>query len=499
MQQIEWYPFFNNQKQDIDIVLSRNETIYPQNVLIAQKNNNCWKYAKFVTMDQFIEHYKHCDIEKRTFYAILTDNTRYVYLDIDYKLSSNLSLTKHELLISTIQKYLNKFVAIYGNKFGIKYKNSKWIIWDASRLSNDEKYYVDKFSLHIIDVGNILHYLNIKLFAEKFSYWLSKNNVIFDDCVIDNNIYHAKYQAWRLPYNHNGDKRALLRLHNQTMDLQEQFEINVMQKIRNTESSYLNKLNFIENKNTNKQYALTKIGTLQHPINQLSKNSLSIFQVNYIPMHCVYPNLIKLNQMINKKLYNIFGIYMPKKIKNYEYILTNHYCPILKGVHKRNSGRLLLLHIPNHSNSEHCIYICMDAICRKHKKQKFICLSAKFKRPWLMYKLHNLDEKLLVELDTFIDLLINNSILIYNKKNEQSIIKTNKLRFDQKNLIFSTYINDKVIHKTCELNNISLSYKAPTHRFIDYGGLTLYCKNCKIFVNFKNNDLIHKSNNFSTY
>ena len=497
MQHIEWYPFFNNQNQDIDMVLTRKETIYPQNVLIAQKKNNCWIYAKFVTMDQFIEHYKDCDIKERTFYAILTDKTRYLYLDIDYKLSSYLSLTEHELLISTIQKYLNKFVAIYGNKFGIKYKNSKWIIWDASRLSNNKKYFVDKFSLHIIDVGNILHYLDIKLFAEKFSYWLTKNNAIFDDCVIDNNIYHAGYQAWRLPYNHNGDERALLKLYNQTMNLKDQFEINIMHKLKNIESSYLNELNLIENKIANKQYTLAKNVTIQHPINQFCKSSLTIFQFNGIPMNCIYPNLINVGQIIHKKLYIMLGVNMHKKIKNYEYILTNHYCPILKGVHKRNSGRLLLLHIPNHSNSEHCAYICMDAVCRKRMRQKFICLSTKFKRPWLMYKLHNLDEKLLIELDTFIDLLINNNILIYNKESEQSIIKTNKLRFDQKNLIFSTYINDKVIHNACGLNNISLSYKHSAHRFINYGGLTLYCKNCKIFVNFKNNNLIHKSEGFN--
>ena len=479
------------------MVLTRKETIYPQNVLIAQKKDNCWIYAKFVTMDQFIKHYENCEITKRSFYAILTEESRYLYLDIDYKLSSYLSLTKHTLLISTIQKYLNKFVAIYGNKFGIKYKNSKWIIWDASRLSNNKKYFVDKFSLHIIDVGNILHYLDIKLFAEKFSYWLTKNNAIFDDCVIDNNIYHAGYQAWRLPYNHNGDKRALLKLYNQTMNLKDQFEINVMNKLKNVESSYLNKLNLIENRITNKQYTLVTKNTLQQPISQLNKNSLTVIEFNHIPINYVYPNLIKLNQMIHKKLYIIFGVCMPKKIKNYEYILTNHYCPILKGVHKRNSGRLLLLHIPNHINSEHCVYICMDAVCRKRMKQLFICLSTKFKRPWLMYKLHNLNEKLLIELDTFIDLLINNNILIYNKENEQSIIKTNKLRFEQKNLIFSTYTNDKVIHKTCGLNNISLSYKHPTHRFINYGGLTLYCKNCKIFVNFKNGNLNVGSENFN--
>ena len=96
-------------------------------------------------------------------------------------------------------------------------------------------------------------------------------------------------------------------------------------------------------------------------------------------MNYLHPNLMKLDQNIIKKLNNIFGVCMPKKIKNYEHLLTNHRCIILKRVHKGHSGRLLLLHVLKHLNSEPCLYVCMHAVIGNKMKQKFICSSTTFK------------------------------------------------------------------------------------------------------------------------
>ena len=131
----------------------------------------------------------------------------------------------------------------------------------------------------------------------------------------------------------------------------------------------------------------------------------------------------------------------------------------------------------------------MDQNCRLMMKQKFITLSSKFKRPWLMYNLHHLNEQILFEIDKFIDLLICTNILSCNK-DEQSIIKANKIQFNDSDLIFSTFIHDKLMHNKCKFNNMSLSYRAAAHKYIKYGKITLYCRHCKTFINMNNDRLV---------
>ena len=131
MKQIEWYIVVSNQQENKDIVLTRNEITYPQNISIAKKSNKSWLYSKFTSIHKFIECYTTCNMKERRFYAILTHKTRYLHLDIDYKLNTKLSLNEHKLLVSTIKKSLNKFVAIYGRQFGVKYKCIIWIFWTA--------------------------------------------------------------------------------------------------------------------------------------------------------------------------------------------------------------------------------------------------------------------------------------------------------------------------------------------------------------------------------
>ena len=488
MNNIKWYPFYNNPQKKKEFVLIRNETIYPHNVLIAKKTKKTWLYTKFTSLNKFIKYFANCNLKDKKLYAILTSKTRYLYLDIDYKLDQKLSLIDHELLISTIEQHLKKFITIYGRQFGIKYQSCNCMIWDASRLSYDKTYFVNKFSLHIIDTDNVMHYLDIKLFAEKFSYWLMNNNVISNNCVIDTNIYHDAYQPWRLPYNHNGDIRSLLKLYNNKLDLFTQFQINTMANIQHIETKQVTKQKL--QINHKKQIKLTQTNTINNIKTRGIASNLTLLKLYNIPQIYLYPKLQKPTKRMINKISEIFKVCMPTKLIKHEYILTNHYCPILKAKHKRNSGRLLLLHIPTQLNSEHCVYTCMDEECRLIMKKKFITLSNKFVRPWLMYNLHQLQQQILIELDTFIDLLIKTHVLLYNQENEQSIIKSSKLQFDDSNIVFSTFINDKITHNKCNHNNMSLSYRAKKHQYIQYGTLTLYCRQCKSFVNMKNNQLV---------
>ena len=492
MHKITWYPFFNNQQKNEELVLIKNETIYPENILIAKKTSTSWQYTKFGSIQKFMTYYTKCNIENKTFYSVLTNKTRYLYLDIDYKLETKLLIKDHKLLISTIKHHLNKFVVIYGRQFGIKHKQCNWIIWDGSRLHCSQKYFVHKFSLHIVDIGNMMHYLDIKLFAETFSFWLNNNNILSINCIIDNNIYHDGYQPWRLPYNHNGDKKSLLRLYENKMSLIEQFTINIMNKIGNIKLVHLTKNKNLNNKISDRIHNKT---THSNHYSDITNYHLSIknkpFKIPNIPKIYFYPNLQNPEKKICNKIRNIFQISMPNKISNYEYILTQHYCPIIKKKHRRNSARLLLLHIPNTIDSEHCIYTCMDQDCRMIMKQQFINLTTTtFKRPWLIYNLHHLDEQILMEIDTFIDLLISTNILSYNN-NQQSIIKANKIKFNYSNIIFSTFIHDTVMHNKCKCNNMSLSYRSATHKYVKYGKITLYCRHCKTFINMKDNQLIY--------
>ena len=480
---LKWYNFFNNKSQQKQKVLIKDQIIYPQNIIIAKKNKTIWLYAKFISLKQFINYFLKTKKQDQTFYVILTHPTRYLYLDIDYKLSSKISIKKHNLSINDIIFYLQKFTRIYGYQFGINYYQSKWLIWDGSRFDNNKKFYYDKFSLHIIDAGNIMYYLDIKNFADAFNKWLIKNYSINPECKIDTNIYHNKYQAWRLPYNHNGNINSVLKLYKNDINLHAQMSINIMNDIKMISKPYLS-IN----------YNMLKCKQKHNDTFYTVKNKQTITKRNIIniPNIYFYDNTTAINYQTLNTVQQIFKINDFDNFKNNEFIIHNHYCPILKNTHKRNSGRLAVLHIPKVINTDHCIYTCMDENCQNKIKQLYISLSTSFIRPWIIYGLQQLNNTILQELDIFINLLLKNNILLHKSNAKQQILKQNKIRLNKSNYIFSTYVHNNIIHEQCKNNDISISYKDITHPQIHYGRLTLYCRICKLFINMKNKQLIYR-------
>ena len=89
------------------------------------------------------------------FYTVLTSSARYLYLDIDYKWDINDHCIRNTKirLINIITRQLSQFISTYGIQFNMNVNNSNLIIWDATRS--------DKFSLHIIHNGYIMHVLDI--------------------------------------------------------------------------------------------------------------------------------------------------------------------------------------------------------------------------------------------------------------------------------------------------------------------------------------------------
>ena len=370
---LKWYKFFNNKTEQKHNVLIKDQTFYPENIIIAKKLKNIWLYAKFVSIKQFIDYFLLTPIQNQTFYTILTHSTRYLYLDIDYKLTCKLSIKHHDILINQIMNCLQKFTKTYGYKFGIKYRQSKWWIWNASRFDDKKNYYYEKFSLHIIDAGNIMYYLDIKNFAYTFNYWLNKNHMINQKCKIDINIYHNEYQAWRLPYNHNGNIASLLKLYKNNIDLYSQMQVNIMNDIK-----FLSKLYISKNHNQlHLQFTIKYSLNSKKKMNQKEQNMIKQNKVliQNIPSIYIYKNIHTINIQTMQLIQQIFKINTFDTFKNNEFIIHRHYCPILKAIHNINSGRLCILNIQNHINSDYCIYTCMDSECQNKMKQLYISLS----------------------------------------------------------------------------------------------------------------------------
>ncbi len=222
---IQWFKYFNNKIQPKHEVLLKAEIINKDNLIVARKINNHWLFGKFLCFNHFMIVFNNCDISERTFYAILTHNLRYLYIDINFRSQSKISVTFKEELIDAIIKHLHKFSQLYGTEFGVDHTKSNWIAWEVSKIS--------KFSLHLIDIGQLLLCKDIKKYMIKFYYWILHNNLIDKTCKIEIGVYNESFQLWRLPYNHNGDKHSMLQLYGEklyepALTLDKQFKYNFM-------------------------------------------------------------------------------------------------------------------------------------------------------------------------------------------------------------------------------------------------------------------------------
>ena len=470
---VTWYPFFNNEECSKHLNLLENISIYGDTILIATMNRSSPRFAKFNTLMHFYEYFNRTNITHRTYYAVLIQSCRYIYLDIDYKIQKQLSDIQINALIIKLRRFLNKFILKYGKMFNIQYEKCDWFIWNASRST--------KFSLHLMDIGNVINVIDNKHFAIAFNYWLHHNNQICMDCVIDQKIYHEHYQLWRLPYNHNGNIESLLQLHDSHMSLYQQFKISFMNDVRHVYRKCISISSSISN-GTLKIFKSLDTDTPQKKILKTVANisyasSSHINEINNISIS------------LHAKLSNIFQSPNIRSYKNGELLISKHYCPISNKIHQHNTGRLRILQSSSIQDIMYCKYYCMKPECRNIKQSKNISLHKNWNYPWLMCLITQINYSILQEVDAFCHLLFKHHHIAYYKGcYEDNIIKINKLQINTKYL-FSSFIEDNIMHTKCKQNNMFLYYIKPRSDCIESGVIMLQCKYCCKRISMNNHQL----------
>ena len=124
--QVRFYEYFNrDDKQDAQ-VLMKNEIVKYNDVLIARRiDEQTFVFAKLNNIGHFIELYNKCKHNEKSFYAVLTKNKRYLYLDIDYTLTNPMCMHEKRILIQRIQHLLESFNRQYGMRFNIQKYNER--------------------------------------------------------------------------------------------------------------------------------------------------------------------------------------------------------------------------------------------------------------------------------------------------------------------------------------------------------------------------------------
>ena len=526
--QLVWYPYFNNEINSSKDVLMRNELIYLTDIIIARMvKDKSPQFTKLNNIDEFITLYNKFSIDDRTFYAVLVNDLRYLYIDIDYPLKKKMDINAKNQLIIQIINALNKFNYIYASKYKMKIHKKQWMIWDATRDN--------KFSLHMINDDIICHCEIMHKYIIEFGEWVKKNNIISINCVIDTSVYSTKYQLWKLPGNHGGNINSYLRLITYDLlptqplfinkyklsfkhELQKNFMHQIKQKCwhNNHQQKRYGKSMSNNNISINRQYDNNNEMNQQDSYDEsLSTNNITIKKqcnnnnemnqnndyeksvlTNRISIKKQCGNNIEMNLQIidaqnekyEKILHKIFGqeykltMITNKNICNDVKRINKHWCPIAKRIHKSNSGKIQL-YIKDHL--KYIKYFCMDEDC--HNKWEYYSLTTGIIRPWLFITVSDLNKKIIYELDVFINLLLKQRIICYAQNIlKHEIISMNTIILYKNNDIFSTFMHNNVIHYQCSISDMSLSYKNPNHKYIKFGKITLYCRNCKKFYNFSN-------------
>ncbi len=490
MEKIHWYRFFNNTNQDKNKVITRNETVIDNNIIIARICNGNTLFAKFTNLNQFILFFESLPINEKTFYAVLQYKTRYLYLDVDYNLINKMTTHEKKQLINLITSYLNEFIAKHGYKFGISKHFNKYFIWDATRSN--------KFSIHIINPQIIMYYKDIQHFVQAFHYWLHYNNKIHHECKIDDNIYHDGYQLWKLNNNHNGKKNSMLRLYSpKHVNLKFQFEINFMNNLKNCNKSFISSnfklpinsiIRVIKSTNNNKKVKKKEKKII------ISKNKNIKTHIN-INDFCNRNILCKISNIFKTKniKYNTNSQHKNDTIylNEIDWRLSDHVCPVAHRKHKSNEAYITIQCI-NETDIHFCKYRCLDNDCANDITCFFITLSNIYKRPWILTKIYNKLKNIhiLKKIDVFINLLFKKNIIQYNNNQKQHQLifhNDDKLRFDGRNkdFLFSTFFYSNIIHVECGINNISFFYYQNTP--------VLNCWYCKKKIK------LHENNNLSKY
>ena len=463
MNTIRWYEFYNNIDQPKNKVLAKSEYITKSDLLVAKKiGPKTFQFTKIDDLNQFIRIYDITPLEHRTFYAILTNDFRYLYFDIDCKTNISLNINTKHSLIEKLKNLINQFTNSYYMKFGITKVTNNWLIWDATRCN--------KFSLHFINTDIVLDYQTQYQYCDKINKWIKNNNKLAEYHInidlFDKNVYHSNYQLWRLPENHNCDVNSKLKLYNKKMLLIDQLKINFMTNIPQNE-----KHKFLHNDMFNlemKKQKVKKINDVSHEYNKFTTLSLTIY--------------------MKTKLYSLFGndyilINMPHDSNvNVHYRIKNHYCPIAKRIHSNNTGKLIFCNINIRNNEMLYIkYFCMNINCQNHGQYHSLCKNMFY--PWIFNHMMELSFSIIKNIDKGINTLFHRNILKFRENSKKYfIIKNNKLLFGENNVVVSTFFENHVFHTQCNCSDVTLCYRSPHHKWARYGLFNSYCRKCDEYL-----------------
>ena len=468
---IKWYDYYNNDTADKNMVLMRSEYILKNDLLIARRRYaKSYQFAKLNSIDEFIHLFNNTASELCTYHAVLTNTLRYLYFDVDIKLTKPLHKYDKVQLILVICNVLNKFNSHYHIRFNIPRYAHNWLIWDATRI--------EKFSLHIINTDIIMDYKMQHNYCTHINQWIKNNDKLQKfkinvDEVFDDNVYSANYQLWRLPENHNGNIHSKLTLYNKSMTLKEQFISNFMINITKSDSYKKH----CSNHSTTSKPAV-HIQSIK--ILNIQKSNVQKLRVHNLP-------LLPIN--IQNKLYLIFGNgFMLSKMHdnkntNINYRIKNHYCPIAKRVHLSNTAKIVLC---NTSKKDmffaYIRYYCMDEDC--YNKGKYYSLSKCLLYPWIFDCMNHLESAIIQDIDVKIQQLFKMNILeICDESKKYFILKNKKLQFNTDSIIVSTFFENHIYHTICKKSNISMCYRSTKHKYANYGLFCCYCKTCDDYLN----------------
>ena len=133
-------------------------------------------------------------------------------------------------------------------------------------------------------------------------------------------------------------------------------------------------------------------------------------------------------------------------------------------------------------------YECMDEYCEF--KGYSHNLNNELHYPWIFNRFNNnvlkrLSFNIIKKIDIHIHNVFKHMIIDYHKQiNYDSIINTDKIRFNQGRNLIDTFFVKNIIHKKCPIKtsvgNISIGYNAQD-------GVRIYCRTCERYLSTKRN------------
>lgn len=379
----------------------------------------------------------------KTFYAILLNEQRFLYLDCELKLIEQ--ETKYHTQISQI------FYRCILCAIRKRYQNLdlKFFTWQANRYKTDKEY---KISFHIIVPQIFKHFKDIANDVSVIKKYLYYINHRFGNA-IDNGVYHC-IQAWRLPYNNkiNQPESTLKPLHNTN-------NLNILNQIA---------MNFLQ---PTKHHNLIQMKLL-HPIKQ------NYYLFNQILT--THPTLQKYYHIFkdSKWYYNTY--YSNNIDKKTTWTVTNLYYHNAKKYHKKKRSLVTIYH-------KKWIQI---TCCKTSTIDTPVQLTLnKLKKPWFFTNLHDIIgipnilalEKLVLQLITYEQLMLLNS--------KRFLFTDYTLQiYPQPNIQYSFYSTQYLACNECyqhaNKTRIHIQFRTPNHRhYQNHGKISLYCQNCKKYIN----------------